>query len=139
MRQQSGDVSIQTDGKGLYEVTDVLNRFLADIAAGEGVFTIFIQHSSASLTVQENADPDVQLDMRDYFEQLAPEGSDLYRHSAEGADDMPAHIRASLTDVSLTIPVLNGVMRLGIWQGVYVFEHRARSHRRNLALHFMGQ
>ncbi|MFT6556289.1 MAG: secondary thiamine-phosphate synthase enzyme [Sneathiella sp.] len=104
----------------------------------EGVLTVFIQHTSASLTIQENADPDVLLDLGSYFDQLAPDNPSLYRHTAEGPDDMPAHIRSSLTDVSLAIPVRDGRLRLGTWQGVYIFEHRTRAHVRNLALHLIG-
>ena len=103
----------------------------------EGVLTVFIQHTSASLVIQENADPDVTLDLRDYFEQIAPEDGP-YRHTAEGPDDMPAHIRAALTQTSLSIPVLQGRMALGTWQGIYVFEHRSGSERRNVVLQLLN-
>jgi len=139
MWQKSGDLTIQTLGKGLTDITRKVDQFLLDVGARQGVLTLFIQHSSASLTIQENADPDVQRDLEDYMEKIVPEGHGLYRHTSEGLDDMPAHIRSALTDVSLSIPVLHGEMRLGTWQGIYVFEHRERPHNRHLALHFMGE
>ncbi len=139
MRQVSGEIQVSTRGKGLLDTTHQIQRWLSEQSAQEGVLTIFIRHSSASLTIQENADPDVQLDLADYFERIAPESWELYRHNSEGLDDMPAHIRSALTDVSLTIPVLDGRMRLGTWQGIYVFEHRASPHIRKLALNFMGE
>lgn len=138
MRQLSDELLVQTRTRSLLEVTDQLQNWLSDNAAMEGVLTVFIQHTSASLTVQENADPDVQVDMLGYFENLVRDGDPAFVHRAEGPDDMSAHIRASLTDVSLSIPVLNGQMRLGTWQGVYVFEHRTSPHNRRLALNFMG-
>ena len=139
MWQKSGDLTIQTLGKGLTDITRKVDQFLLDVGARQGVLTLFIQHSSASLTIQENADPDVPRDLEDYMEKIVPEGHGLYRHTSEGLDDMPAHIRSALTDVSLSIPVLHGEMRLGTWQGIYVFEHRERPHNRHLALHFMGE
>jgi len=105
----------------------------------EGILTLFLQHTSASLTIQENADPDVLHDLDNFFNSLVPDGAAQYTHTAEGPDDMPAHIRASLTDVSLSIPVLEGKMRLGTWQGVYIFEHRTSPHIRTLALNFIGE
>lgn len=103
-----------------------------------GLLTVFIQHTSASLVMQENADPDVVLDMADFFERLAPEDDQRYRHTTEGSDDMPAHIRAALTQTSLSIPVVNGRMALGTWQGIYLFEHRSGAQRRSVVLHLMG-
>lgn len=103
-----------------------------------GILVAFIQHTSCSLVIQENADPDVTLDMRDFFERLVPEDDEAYRHTAEGADDMTSHIRSALTQTSLTIPVIDGRLALGTWQGLYVFEHRSRPHRRNVILQFMG-
>jgi secondary thiamine-phosphate synthase enzyme len=103
-----------------------------------GLLTAFIQHTSASLTIQENADPDVIADLNDHFNRLAPEDNKLYRHTVEGPDDMPAHIRAALTDTQLSIPVLDGQPVLGTWQGIYVFEHRASAHRRKVVLHILG-
>lgn len=138
MRQKSGDLAVATTGCGLFEVTEGISNWVRDSGISEGMLTVFIQHTSASLTVQENADPDVQLDMLEFYRNIAPENLRLYRHGAEGPDDMPSHIRSSLTDVSLNIPILSAGMRLGTWQGIYVFEHRARPHLRNLALHIIG-
>ena len=109
-------------------------------AAGvqDGLLTIFVQHTSASLVIQENADPDVVLDLADYFERLAPENDPRYRHTTEGSDDMPAHIRAALTQTSLSIPVVAGRMTLGTWQGIYLFEHRSAAYRRNVVLQLLG-
>jgi secondary thiamine-phosphate synthase enzyme len=101
--------------------------------------TLFIRHTSASLTIQENADPDVILDLNDHFERLAPEDNKLYRHTIEGPDDMPAHIRTALTHTQLSIPVTAGRMALGTWQGLYVFEHRSSPHRRSVVMHLMGE
>ena len=103
-----------------------------------GLLTVFIQHTSASLTIQENADPDVVRDLADFFERLAPENDPRYRHQDEGPDDMPAHIRSALTATQLSIPIVNGRMALGTWQGVYVFEHRSMPHRRNVVLHLLA-
>ena len=104
-----------------------------------GQVTLFCRHTSASLTIQENADPDVQVDLVSFFNRLVPEGVSWFQHTDEGPDDMPAHIKGSLTDVSLTIPVANGQMTLGTWQGIYLFEHRRRPHRREVVLHFIGE
>ena len=103
-----------------------------------GLLTVFVQHTSASLAIQENADPDVVRDLADFFERLAPENDPRYRHKDEGPDDMPAHIRSTLTGTSLTIPVVEGRMALGTWQGIYLFEHRAATHRRSVVLHLIG-
>ena len=104
-----------------------------------GVLTVFVQHTSASLVIQENADPDVVRDLNDFFARLAPEDQRLYRHTVEGPDDMPAHIRAALTQTHLAIPVQEGRLALGTWQGIYLFEHRAANHRRNVVLHLIGE
>jgi secondary thiamine-phosphate synthase enzyme len=131
-------LQVETRGKGLYEFTGSVERWLAAQSAGDGLLTLFIQHTSASLTVQENADPDVVYDLNQFFGRLAPEDSRLYRHTMEGPDDMPAHIRAALTLTQLSIPVEGGRLTLGTWQGVYVFEHRARPHRRTVVLHLLA-
>ena len=138
MKQKSGELIVRTPGRSLVEVTQDLSTWLRENSLAEGVLTVFIQHTSASLTIQENADPDVQVDMQSFFSKLVIDGDPAFVHRAEGPDDMSAHIRSSLTDVSLTIPVFEGRMRLGAWQGVYVFEHRASPHSRKLALNFMG-
>jgi secondary thiamine-phosphate synthase enzyme len=132
-------MQVATRGKGLYDITDPIAQWVGAQSIGTGLLTVFIQHTSASLTIQENADPDVIFDLNRFFERLVPEDNRLYRHTIEGADDMPAHIRAALTPVQLSIPVAEGRLALGTWQGIYVFEHRAAHHRRNLALHLLGE
>lgn len=138
MRQCTTNITVNTRGAGLYEFTRELVSWVADSGISEGLLTLFIRHTSASLTVQENADPDVQDDLADAFDRLAPAGRGLYRHAAEGPDDMPAHIKAALSDVSLSIPVMGGRPALGTWQGVYVFEHRTSAHRRTVSCHLLG-
>jgi len=135
MKQAFHTVSVSTHGPGLYEITDRLSDFLK--AAGDGLLTCFVRHTSASLLIQENADPDVLKDLKDFFSQLAKKGMD-YRHIAEGPDDMPSHIRAALTQTSIGIPVKSGKPALGTWQGLYVFEHRDAPHQREMLLHFIG-
>ena len=135
---KSGALQVQTRGKGLYDITGQVARWLAENPIETGLLTVFIQHTSASLTIQENADPDVVFDLNAFFSRLVPEDNRLYRHTAEGADDMPAHIRAALTLTQLSIPVTDGRMALGTWQGIYVFEHRAAPHRRRVVLHLFG-
>jgi secondary thiamine-phosphate synthase enzyme len=135
---KSGALQVQTRGKGLYDITGQVARWLAENPIETGLLTVFIQHTSASLTIQENADPDVVFDLNAFFNRLVPEDNRLYRHTAEGADDMPAHIRAALTLTQLSIPVTDGRMALGTWQGIYVFEHRAAPHRRRVVLHLFG-
>ncbi len=139
MRQFSHRLQVPTRGKGLYEVSGEIARWLAGCSISKGLLTVFIQHTSASLTIQENADPDVVHDLEVFFGRLVPEDRQLYRHTVEGPDDMPAHIRAALTLTQLSIPVEQGRLALGTWQGVYVFEHRASPHRRNVQLHLLGE
>ena len=131
-------LQVDTRGKGLYEITDSVERWLAEQGAASGLLTVFIQHTSASLTIQENADPDVVYDLNQFFGRIAPEDNRLYRHTTEGPDDMPAHIRSALTLTQLSIPVERGRMALGTWQGIYVFEHRTRAHRRSVVLHLIA-
>jgi secondary thiamine-phosphate synthase enzyme len=131
-------LEIRTRGKGLYPFTREVAAWLASTGAEIGLLTVFIQHTSASLAIQENADPDVVLDMADFFERLVPENDPRYRHTLEGPDDMPSHIRAALTQTSLSIPVIGGRMALGTWQGIYLFEHRAIPQRRSVILHLSG-
>src|SRR4051794_30297742 len=131
-------LQVDTRGKGLYEITDSIAQWLAHQGAVTGLLTVFIQHTSASLTIQENADPDVVYDLNQFFGRIAPEDNRLYRHTVEGPDDMPAHIRSALTLTQLSIPVDQGRMTLGTWQGIYVFEHRARPHRRSVVLHLIA-
>jgi secondary thiamine-phosphate synthase enzyme len=138
MRQSLGELEVRTSAAGLYEVTAELTAWLAHQQADDGLLTVFIRHTSASLTIQENADPDVVRDLDDFFRRLVPEDSSLYRHTAEGPDDMPAHIRSALTATQLSIPVSGGRMALGSWQGIYVFEHRSGRFARRLALHLLS-
>lgn len=137
LSQAVSELRIVTRGPGCTEFTAEVARWLGQIGAGDGVVHLFIRHTSASLLIQENADPDVQRDLIDALHRLAPEGAH-YRHDSEGPDDMPAHIKAMMMPVSLTVPVLGGRMRLGTWQGIYLVEHRLRPHAREVALHFIG-
>src|SRR5688572_6894674 len=139
MKQHTHALQVSTNGKGLYEFTDEVDSWVKTRSITTGLLTVFIRHTSASLTIQENADPDVIADLNDFFGRIAPEDNRLYRHTIEGADDMPAHIRAALTQTQLSIPVISGRMCLGTWQGLYVFEHRAAAHRRSVALHLLGE
>ena len=137
MEQAVHSIAVTTPGRGFTDITGQIESFLADQAIETGLLTVFCRHTSASLLIQENADPDVLRDMDSFFRKIAPEGGH-YRHDDEGPDDMPAHIRAALTQSSLSIPVVNGRLALGIWQAVYLYEHRAASHRRELVLHLIG-
>jgi len=139
MQQHHGTVSKLTRGQGCFEISRDVAAFVVESGVHSGVLTLLIQHTSASLTIQENADPDVQADLTSALDRLAPESNQLYRHNAEGPDDMPAHIKAALTDVSLSIPVMDGRMRLGTWQGIYLLEHRRRGHERRIACHIIGE
>ena len=137
MRQAVHTLSVRTSGPGLVEITRELAGWVAAQQMTTGLLTLFCRHTSASLLIQENADPDVARDLEDYFARIAPE-SDAYRHQDEGPDDMPAHLRAALTQTQLTIPLVGGRLALGTWQGVWLFEHRARPHRREVVLHLLG-
>ncbi|GGY53870.1 secondary thiamine-phosphate synthase enzyme YjbQ [Parvularcula lutaonensis] len=138
MHQSLGELTIRTGGRGFIDVTPALGDWLRAEGAGDGLLTILLRHTSASLVIQENADPDVLSDLTDALDGLAPEHGG-YRHSAEGPDDMPAHIKAALTSPTLSIPVAGGRLALGTWQAVYIAEHRTRPHSRRLALHFFGE
>ena len=138
MNQFTHSLEIRTRGKGLYPFTRDVASWVASTGVETGLLTVFVQHTSASLAIQENADPDVVRDLADFFERLAPEDDPRYRHTLEGPDDMPAHIRAALTQTQLTIPVAGGRMALGTWQGIYLFEHRSSPHRRSVVLHLIG-
>ena len=138
LRQASGLLAIDTRGPGLTEFTDRAAAWVSARGMRDGLLTLFCRHTSASLLIQENAAPAVQRDIAAYFARLAPE-SDGYEHDDEGPDDMPAHLRAALTAVSLQVPVADGRMRLGTWQGLYLFEHRRCPHRREVALHLVGR
>jgi len=132
-------LTISTPGKGLYPFTRDAQDWLVKQGVSGGLLTVFIQHTSCSLVIQENADPDVTLDLRDFFERLVPEQGEDFRHTAEGLDDITSHIRSTLTQTSVSIPVVDGRMMLGTWQGLYVFEHRSHPHRRQVILHLMGE
>jgi len=138
VRQATHQISIATRGKGLYEVTREVEAWLAAQRVQTGLLTVFCQHTSASLVIQENADPDVVADLADFFTRLVPEDTRLYRHTAEGPDDMTSHIRSALTQTQLSIPIHAGHLALGTWQGIYLFEHRERAHRRNVVLHLLA-
>ena len=138
MRQAQHRITIETRGQGLVPITRPVLRWTQAQGIATGLLTIWCRHTSASLLVQENADPSVQADLLDAFRRLAPEER-AYRHDAEGPDDMPAHIRAALTPVQLSIPVADGHPVLGTWQGLYLFEHRSAPHRRELVLHLLGE
>lgn len=138
MRQAVHTLAVATPGRGLIEVTREIAGWADRQGMSAGLLTVFCRHTSASLLIQENADPDVQVDLEAFFAAIAPEAPGRYVHDAEGPDDMPAHLRAALTQVQLSIPLIAGRLALGTWQGVYLFEHRARPHRRELALHLLG-
>jgi len=137
MKQAFHTIRVSTHGPGLYEVTEKVMAFIEAEKIGDGLLTCYIRHTSASLLIQENADPDVQKDLKDFFAHLAKKGMN-YRHTAEGPDDMPSHIRAALTQTSIGIPIESGKPALGTWQGLYVFEHRDAPHHREVLLHFIG-
>jgi secondary thiamine-phosphate synthase enzyme len=139
VKQKTECIIIQTRGPGLYAFTDGANRFVRAAAMAEGLLTCFIRHTSASLLIQENADPDVLRDLEDFMRRLVSRDSKLYRHNAEGPDDMPSHIRAALTSASIAIPIRSGDIVLGAWQGLYVFEHRDAPHLREVMLHLIGE
>ena len=137
MKQAFHTVTVPTKGPGLYEFTDAVENFVRAGKIENGLLTCFVRHTSASLVIQENADPDVQKDLQDFFAYLANSGP-RFRHTTEGPDDMPSHIRSALTQTSIGIPLHQGRLALGTWQGIYVFEHRDALHRREVVLHLLG-
>jgi secondary thiamine-phosphate synthase enzyme len=139
LRQSFHELVIATRGRGLLEFTAEVERWVAQKGFKDGLLTLHLQHTSASLLIQENADPDVRRDLEAFFQRLAPDGDPLFLHTAEGDDDMPAHIRTALTTVNLSIPVRGGRLALGTWQGIYLWEHRTHPHSRRVALHFVGE
>lgn len=139
MRQAQEQLTVSTRGRGFYEITDEVATRLTATKLQTGQVTIHLQHTSASLVIQENADPEVRRDFERFFSRLVPDGDPIFEHSAEGDDDMPAHIRTALTAVNLTIPFSAGRMVLGTWQGIYLWEHRKAAHRRRIVLHFIGE
>jgi secondary thiamine-phosphate synthase enzyme len=138
MRQVQHQLSIATNGKGFVEITLPVKQWVAEQGIVTGLLTLYCRHTSASLLIQENADPDVQTDLESFFEDIAPE-TRPYVHNTEGADDMPAHIRTALTHTSLSIPIISSKLALGTWQGIYLFEHRRAPHQREVALHLIGE
>ena len=138
MRQATGEIVIASPGVGLHEVTREVRAWADGQGMAEGLLTLFCRHTSASLLIQENAAPAARRDLETYFARIAPEDPAAYEHDDEGPDDMPAHLRAALTQVQLSIPLIGGKLALGTWQGIYLFEHRRRPHRRSLALHLIG-
>jgi len=138
MKQSFYTVTVPTKGPGLYEFTDAAESFVRSEKIENGLLTCFVRHTSASLVIQENADPDVQKDLQDFFNYLAKSGP-RFRHTTEGPDDMPSHIRSALTQTSIGIPLHRGRLALGTWQGIYLFEHRDAPHRREVVLHLLGE
>jgi secondary thiamine-phosphate synthase enzyme len=138
VRQASGFLSVRTRGRGLVDITDEVRRWLDAQSLITGLMTVFCTHTSASLLMQENASAAVRSDLEAFFERLAPEDPGLYAHDDEGPDDMPAHLRTALTQISLSIPVTDGRLALGTWQAIYLFEHRRRPHERRIVLHVLG-
>ncbi|HEV2865077.1 MAG TPA: secondary thiamine-phosphate synthase enzyme YjbQ [Allosphingosinicella sp.] len=139
MRQASGTIELRTERQGLLDVTARVVAWVDEQRMAEGLLTLFCRHTSASLLIQENAAPAARADLEAYFARIAPEDPGAYAHGDEGPDDMPAHLRTALTQVQLSIPVTGGRLALGTWQGIYLFEHRRRPHRRSLALHLIGE
>jgi secondary thiamine-phosphate synthase enzyme len=139
MIQAHNVLQIQTAGRGFIEITRDIQRWVNSCKIRDGLLTVFIRHTSASLLIQENADPEVTRDLERFLARLVPDGDPLFEHRAEGADDMPAHVRAALTQTHLSIPVVDGGLVLGTWQGIYLVEHRTRAHRREVVLHLLGE
>jgi secondary thiamine-phosphate synthase enzyme len=138
MHQHQEEITVSTRGRGLYEITREVAGCVAQAQMASGLVTVFCRHTSASLLIQENADPDVRCDLIAYFDRLVPDGDRLFLHTTEGPDDMPAHVKGALTQTSLGIPIVGGRMALGTWQGIYLFEHRLAPHTRKLIVHAAG-
>jgi len=139
LRQESHEFNIRSEGPGAVDFTDQIRRWVQETGVEQGVLTLYVRHTSASLVVQENADPQVLRDMEAFLRRLVPPGDALFRHTAEGPDDMPAHLRSTLTNTSLSIPVLDGQPVLGTWQAIYLYEHRDQPHRRQVVAHLLGE
>jgi secondary thiamine-phosphate synthase enzyme len=137
--QSFHELTIATRGRGLYDFTDEVESAIASAGFKNGLVTLHLQHTSASLLIQENADPDVRSDLERFFKRLVPDGDSIFVHICEGEDDMPAHVRTALTTVNLSIPLHKGRLTLGTWQGIYLWEHRKSPHTRRIALHFIGE
>jgi secondary thiamine-phosphate synthase enzyme len=139
MRQAHTTIAVDTRGRGLTEITRRIADWVGASGMTDGLLTVFVRHTSASLLIQENADPGVQRDLERFFSRLVPDGDRLFEHDAEGPDDMPAHVRSALTATQLSVPLLDGRLALGTWQGIYLHEHRLRGHRRQVVLHLIGE
>ncbi len=139
LRQSSTTITVDTRGRGLVEITRPVASWVSESRMKDGLLTLFVRHTAASLLIQENADPDVRADLDRFFARLVPDGDPLFRHRDEGPDDMPAHVRSALTAVQLSVPLADGRLVLGTWQGLYLWEHRLRPHRREVALHLLGE
>lgn len=139
MRQAVTELAIRTPGRSLVDVTAQISRWVRDTGVDQGLLTIFCRHTSASLLIQENADPDVRSDLERFFARLVPDGDPLFEHIQEGPDDMPAHVRCALTQTHLSVPLIAGALALGTWQGIYLFEHRRHGTQREVALHLLGE
>jgi secondary thiamine-phosphate synthase enzyme len=139
LRQSLHQIELATRGRELYEFTDQVQALVAKSGFQEGIVTLHVQHTSASLLIQENADPEVRRDLERFFARLAPDGDPIFQHTEEGEDDMPAHVRSALTAVNLVIPFIKGRLALGTWQGIYLWEHRYREHRRRITVHLLGE
>jgi secondary thiamine-phosphate synthase enzyme len=139
MQQHSTEISLETAGPGANDISNEVVRWVESTGIRHGLLTLYVRHTSASLMIQENYDPEVLTDMERFLARLVPKGDPLFRHTAEGPDDMPAHVRSALTNTSLSVPVLDGSPVLGRWQGIFLYEHRARPHRRSVALHLLGE
>ena len=139
LRQEATELSVSTRGRGFYEITREVSAFVSKMRVQTGLATVHIQHTSASLLIQENADPEVRRDFERFFKRLVPDGDSIFEHTAEGEDDMPAHVRTALTTVNLSIPILHGELALGTWQGIYVLEHRKHPHTRRVVVHVLGE
>jgi secondary thiamine-phosphate synthase enzyme len=138
MQQSVHEIGLATKGRGFYELTSSVQNLVAESKLTTGLATLHLQHTSASLLIQENADPEVRRDFERFFARLVPDGDPLFQHTSEGDDDMPAHVRTALTSVNLTIPIVKSALALGTWQGIYLWEHRTHPHRRTVVVHLLG-
>jgi secondary thiamine-phosphate synthase enzyme len=139
LQQHLATLRVATRGRGLLEITEQVRRCVDDSGIAQGLATLFVRHTSASLVIQENADPDVRADLERFFSRLVRDGDPLFAHQAEGPDDMPAHVRSALTATQLAVPVIDGRLALGTWQGIYLWEHRLRPHTREILVHVLGE
>ncbi len=139
MRQARTTLAVATPGRGLVEITRQIEGWVRQCGLANGLLTVFVRHTSASLLIQENADPEVRRDLERFLARLVPDGDRLFEHDAEGPDDMPAHVRSALTATSLSLPLIDGAPALGTWQGIYLYEHRRHGHRREVVLHLLGE